>query len=117
MPRGNAPKGHTEHLQPLADETARARAKFPSSKMLFAALAEEVGELGNAALFESTDRIRAEALQVANVAWRIYSEDFDLRSESQDLLIKMGSLEIPARHFLDPECSKSFATLHAPPEA
>ena len=59
----------------LADEIVRARAKFPGSRFLLAALTEEVGELARAILQRKTgDEIKREAIQVACVALRIYEE-------------------------------------------
>jgi hypothetical protein len=62
-------------LHALADEVMRARRKFPGRMHLLAALNEETGELARAYLdAEGVDRVRAEALQVACVAMRIYEE-------------------------------------------
>jgi hypothetical protein len=59
----------------LAQEIVRAREKFPSSSGRFAALGEEFGELSKAFLEgEGASRIRAEAIQVACTAMRIYEE-------------------------------------------
>lgn len=59
----------------LNRELERARAKFPGNKNLLPALMEEVGELATALMEnEGTDRVRAEALQVACVALRIFEE-------------------------------------------
>ena len=59
----------------LAEEVARARAKFPGNRFMLAALTEEVGELARALLQrQGADRVRAEALQVACVAIRIFEE-------------------------------------------
>ena len=63
---------HWSHALKL--ELERARAKFPTNDKLFWALVEEVGELGEALRNEPSQRIRAEALQVACVAVRIYEE-------------------------------------------
>jgi len=62
-------------VRALADEIERARNKFPSNQHLLAALVEEVGELAKAFLEnESPERIRAEAIQVACVAIRVFEE-------------------------------------------
>ena len=86
-------------LAELSAEVARARRKFPGARFLFTALVEEYGELGELmdivhlldlyaklgarignglgrALIQGKgrERIRAEALQVACVAMRIYEE-------------------------------------------
>ena len=62
----------------LDGEVYSARKKFPSSAFLMTALVEEVGELARAFLQRRTGdipgSIRAEALQVACVAMRIYEE-------------------------------------------
>jgi hypothetical protein len=59
----------------LGCEVSRARLKFPSNAHMFAALSEEVGEVAKALLEgQGRDRIRAEALQVACVAMRLYEE-------------------------------------------
>jgi hypothetical protein len=59
----------------LIAEVASARSKFPDNKHLLAALTEEVGELAEALLqVQGTERVRAEAIQVATVALRIFEE-------------------------------------------
>ncbi len=64
-----------ESIEMLQAEVCRARTKFPERKHLLAALTEETGELARSFLdCEGPDRIRAEALQVACVAMRIYEE-------------------------------------------
>lgn len=64
-----------DSLSDLADEVIRARKKFPDHVFLFTALVEEVGELARAFIQkQGVDRVRAEALQVACVAMRIYEE-------------------------------------------
>ncbi len=45
--------------------------KFPESRMLLAALMEEVGELSRAILSEKPEQVYAEAVQVAALAARI----------------------------------------------
>lgn len=65
----------TGSLTDLGEEVKRARAKFPNNRHLLAALTEELGELAQAFLQkQGRDRIRAEALQVACVAMRIFEE-------------------------------------------
>lgn len=62
-------------LHDLTCEVMRARRKFPSNRHMLAALIEEVGETAKALMEkEGRDRIRAEALQVACVAMRLYEE-------------------------------------------
>ena len=59
----------------LDAEVFRARTKFPGNALLLTALMEEVGELAKAYLQKAdVASIRAEALQVACVALRIYEE-------------------------------------------
>ena len=68
------PSGQT--LSALSDEIVRARIKFPGNRFLYTALCEELGELARAILQkEGRERVRAEALQVACVAIRLYEED------------------------------------------
>lgn len=56
-------------------EIASARRKFPGNRHTLAALTEEVGELAKELLEGGRrERVRAEALQVACVAIRIYEE-------------------------------------------
>ncbi len=62
----------TEQLNELAVEVGRARSKFSNNRLMLAALMEEVGELANA-IIEGKDW-ETEALQVACVAMRIYTE-------------------------------------------
>lgn len=69
------PFPESDSLRDLVDEMARARDRFPNASKNFLALIEEVGELGTALLeIEGRGRIKAEALQVACVAMRIYEE-------------------------------------------
>ena len=63
-----------DRWQPLNDEIERARAKFPGNDHLTAALTEEVGETAQAYLQGRYADARAEAIQVACVAWRIVEE-------------------------------------------
>ena len=59
----------------VAQEIDRARAKFPTNRLLFHALVEEVGELAQALLERgNTDASQREAMQVACVAIRIMAE-------------------------------------------
>lgn len=59
----------------LSAEMVRARKKFPGRSDLTVALMEEVGELAREMLEGgSRERVRAEALQAACVAMRIYEE-------------------------------------------
>ncbi len=59
----------------LVAELNRARAKFPGNAKLLVALMEEVGELAKALLQRRPlEEIRAEAIQVACVAIRIFEE-------------------------------------------
>jgi len=61
-------------FQPLADEIARAIAKHGTNQHhMLAALMEEVGEVAQAYLEGRRQDARGEALQVACVAWRIYT--------------------------------------------
>lgn len=66
-------------------ELQRARRKFPSSNLVFAALVEEVGELAQAMLYERAGKVRVpgidpkrhvwdEAVQVAAMALRVATE-------------------------------------------
>lgn len=62
-------------LASLAEKVARGRAKFPGRRFMLAALMEEAGELARALLQrKGQDEVRAEALDVAVVALRIYEE-------------------------------------------
>ncbi len=67
---------HTDldFLACVASELVRARAKFPSSIHSFAALIEEVGEVGKALISESADRVHDEAMQTAAMAVRVATE-------------------------------------------
>ena len=59
----------------LNAEVFSARMKFPNNSFLLTALMEEVGELARAYLQgQGEQRVKAEALQVACVALRIYEE-------------------------------------------
>lgn len=62
-------------IDALTQEVASARTKFPGSANLDRALTEEMLELFRAYNDkEGEDRVKAEALQVACVALRIYEE-------------------------------------------
>lgn len=58
----------------IADELARAQAKFPGKNVTFAALIEEIGELATALFSEPAARVRAEATQVSVMAMRVALE-------------------------------------------
>ena len=74
-------------LEAIEAEVARAEMKFPSGRNLLAALMEECGELARELLQNgNTDHARAEACQVAAVAFRIALEgakEFDNLSEEE----------------------------------
>jgi hypothetical protein len=62
-------------IKALANEIARARAKFPGSRFMLAALGEEFGEACDALVDGSLPELaRREALQVACCAIRLYEE-------------------------------------------
>lgn len=61
-------------LAAVTAELMRARGKFPCSIISFAALVEEVGELGKAFISEADHRIHEEAVQVAVMALRCATE-------------------------------------------
>lgn len=68
-----------EFLAAVNQEVARAREKFPSSRLSMAALTEEVGELAQAMLKVAAgkwpkERIQEEAIQVAAMAVRVATE-------------------------------------------
>lgn len=58
----------------IVSELSRARGKFPSSIHSFAALVEEVGELGKALISEGEECIHEEAMQTAVMAIRVATE-------------------------------------------
>jgi len=58
-------------LADVAAEIERARTKFPGDNLTTIALMEEVGEVAKAALDESPDALRKEAVQVACMAARL----------------------------------------------
>lgn len=70
-PRGPA----AASLTALMERVAKGRAKFPGNRFMLAALTEEVGELARALLQrKGPEEVRAEALDVAVVAIRIFEE-------------------------------------------
>ena len=74
-------------LKAIEQEVIRAEQKFPSGRNLLAALMEECGELARELLQNgNTDHARAEACQVAAVAFRIALEgarEFDNLTEEE----------------------------------
>ena len=96
---------HLENLKsllPLSDELVHARTKFPANQFLMSALAEEVGELAEAYVYEpNSAAMRKEALQVACVAMRIATEGCDTAGESQEVVAAMLALEPLSRKFWD----------------
>lgn len=58
-------------LAAVADELHRARAKHPGDNAIMTVLTEEVGEVAEALMDESADRVRQEAVQVAAMAMRL----------------------------------------------
>lgn len=58
-------------IRAMEAELARARNKFPESRLTGLALMEEVGELAKAMLSESRGRVWSEAVQVAVMAARV----------------------------------------------
>ena len=69
-------------------EVARARIKHPHNRQMLAAIMEELGELAQALLEkEDTERVRAEAKQVAATAIRLMEEG-DASFESEDWSFK-----------------------------
>lgn len=58
----------------ITREVARSREKFPGTRFMFAALAEELGELAEVIASPSRRAIRREVIQVCAVALRIYEE-------------------------------------------
>lgn len=68
-----------QFLDDVGDEIARARKLFPSSRLVLAALTEEVGELAQAMLKVAAGkwdarRVYEEAVQVAAMAARVATE-------------------------------------------
>ncbi len=75
MKTSNYPELKPSTWGELNAEVFSARMKFPENSFLLTALMEEVGELARAYLQgQGENRVRAEALQVACVALRIYEE-------------------------------------------
>jgi len=60
-----------DFLAEVKAEITRARAKFPGDNLTTIALMEEVGEVAKAALDESPEALRKEAVQVACMAARM----------------------------------------------
>jgi NTP pyrophosphatase (non-canonical NTP hydrolase) len=71
---GVAMKTDTDFLLDLSSEVARARNKFPTNDLLFAALVEEVGEVAKALQDETRERVYEELVQVAAMALRLAVE-------------------------------------------
>lgn len=72
----------------IAAELERARTKFPGANATFAALVEEVGELGKALMEEPRSAVRKEAVQVAVMAIRVVldgDQTFDAWRAAQNL--------------------------------
>lgn len=92
-----------EALAALEEEITRARAKFPGSDCLLAALLEEVGELADELLMDRVDmtRMRNEALQVACVAVRIAEEIEGLTFRERAQGVKASELGKQARSYLE----------------
>lgn len=87
-------------ISPLATELIYARTKFPSNQYMFAALAEEIGEMAEAWITEGDSaHARHEALQVACVAMRIATEGVNRDGEDPQTLISLALLEGEARDF------------------
>lgn len=106
-----------DSFQPLADELTRARIKFPSNQYMFAALAEEIGEMAEAWLKEGdTPHARKEALQVACVAMRIYTEGVNREGEDKTTLLTMRGLEAHARGFFADLKDRPDLTARSEPE-
>lgn len=62
-------------LASLVERVAKGRAKFPGNRFMLPALMEEVGELARALLQrKGPEEVRAEALDTAAVALRIFEE-------------------------------------------
>ena len=75
-------------------ETARARELFPSSEGIFAALAEEVGELAQALLDKPWDQVVEEAMQVAAMAARVALEGDPTLSEVRERRARIREVEL-----------------------
>lgn len=88
--RGEAAEGQAflrgePFLKAVEREVARARAAWPRNAHMYAALAEEVGEVARALLEgQGPDALRAECVQVAAMAMRLAEEgDADFDPEEQ----------------------------------
>lgn len=92
-----------EALAALDEEITKARAKFPGSEKLLAALLEEVGELADELLTNRVDmtQMRREALQVACVAIRIADEIEGLTFRERALGVLASELGTKARSYLE----------------
>ena len=103
-------------LAPLVRELIYARTKFPSNQYMFAALAEEIGEMAEAWLTEGdTPHARHEALQVACVAMRIATEGVNRDGEDPQTLIGLALLEAEAREFFASITSRPDLSLRSEP--
>jgi hypothetical protein len=82
----------------------RARAKFPSTDCLFMALSEELGELARELDMDESqqilERVRAEAVQVACVAMRIYLEGTTPGSDHHVVFANAKIGEAMSREFM-----------------
>src|ERR1035441_2815122 len=63
-----------EFLLAVDKEANRARELFPGDNAMYAALAEEVGEVAKALTYESWDALTKEAVQVAAMCLRLVTE-------------------------------------------
>lgn len=61
-------------MQAVLQEVQRARKKFPTNELLFAALVEEVGEAAKSLQDETREQLVAELVQVAAMALRLAVE-------------------------------------------
>lgn len=88
----------------LDSELKRAREKHPGNRWMFTALMEEVGEMVDARMHDSSN-YRIEALQVACVAMRIATEGAPIHSPEEDFpmlnaLVRMGEAAQQRLHAL-----------------
>lgn len=67
-------KSDVDFVALVLSEVEFARRKFPSNKVLFAALVEEVGEVAKALQDETRERVMSELVQVAAMALRLAVE-------------------------------------------
>jgi len=98
----------SETLARLSNEIDHARAKFPAPDGLTAALAEEIGEWAGE---PDQEKARAELIQVACVAIRLYEEGDPLhtRPQTQHLLEFLSLTEHSARVALSEMCGPKAA--------